>query len=88
MSMRKPHGQAVMTWDDGRVEECDTAVCRHCQKMFHVGVRQRAEDIGGYCAACSGIVCSQCVGKGCDEIERKLERSEASYHARRSYGLE
>ncbi len=85
--MLKPGGYAVTTFADGRQLETDTATCRHCNAVFHVGVRQRAEDIGGFCAVCSGIVCQRCVGKGCDEVQRKLERAEASYHARRSYGF-
>jgi hypothetical protein len=85
--MRRPHGYAVITGADGKVQESDTATCRHCNRVFHVGPKQRAEDIGGFCGVCSGIVCSECVGNGCDEIERKLDRWEASYHARRSYGL-
>lgn len=85
--MLKPGGYAVTTYDDGRIVEHDTASCKHCNRMYHVGVKQRAEDIGGLCMTCMGIVCPQCVGKGCDEIQRKLDRAEASYHARRSYGL-
>lgn len=85
--MRRPHGYAVITAADGRVIESDTATCRHCNRVFHVGPKQRAEDIGGFCGVCSGIVCAECVGKGCDEIQRKLDRWEASYHARRSYEM-
>jgi hypothetical protein len=73
--------------DDGRVVEADTCQCSHCGQHFHVKPKQRAEDCGGFCYVCSKPVCARCVGKGCDELERKLEREEASYHARRSYGL-
>jgi hypothetical protein len=83
--MRKPGGYAIITNGDGRVTELDTASCRHCNRIFHVGPKQRAEDIGGLCKVCMGIVCPQCVGGACDEIQRKLDRAEASYHARRSY---
>lgn len=86
--MRRPQGYAVITAADGRVHEADTATCRHCNGVFHVGPRQRAEDIGGLCGVCMGIICPRCLGRGCDEVQRKLDRAEASYHARRSYGLE
>ena len=85
--MLKPGGYARAEYDDGRIVESDTATCRHCNTIFHVGPKQSATDIGGFCAVCSGIVCAKCVGGWCDEIQRKLDRWEASYHARRSYGL-
>ena len=85
---RRPQGYAVMKDGDGRVLfEADSATCKHCNAIFHVGPKQRAEDIGGLCGVCMGIVCPNCVGKGCDEVQRKLDRAEASYHARRSYGI-
>jgi hypothetical protein len=35
-----------------------------------------------------GMICPDCVGAmRCDPLERKLERAEAAYEARRSYGL-
>ena len=40
---------------------------------------------GGFCYGCGKLVCPQCAGGQCDVIEKKLERWEASYHARRSY---
>jgi len=86
--MRTPGGYAVISYDDGRVIERDTIQCKHCQRMLHVKPFQDPMELGGFCGGCSGFVCPSCVGKGCDEIERKLEREEASYHARRSYGLE
>lgn len=85
--MRTPYGYAVTTHADGSITESDTTTCRHCNTVFHVGARQRPEDIGGLCRVCMGIICPKCVGQGCDVIERKLERWEASYHARRSYGI-
>lgn len=84
--MRNPGGYAVITDPNGRTE-IDTFTCKHCNRIKHVMPKQRPEDIGGICYGCMGMVCERCVGKGCDTIEKKLERAEASYHARRSYGL-
>ena len=86
--MLRPQGYAVFTdKETGKKTEYDTVTCRHCQRMFHVGPKQRPEDVGGLCFVCMGLICKECVGKGCDEIQRKLDRAEASYHARRSYGI-
>lgn len=65
------------------IAECDTFQCNHCQRITHVKVKQRAEDLGGFCAACSNLICSGCVGKPCDVIERKLERVERANDMRR-----
>lgn len=81
----KAQGYAVVTNADGSKTESDTCTCRHCNTVFAVGPKQRPEDIGGLCTVCMGLVCPKCVGQGCDEIQRKLDRWEASYHARRSY---
>jgi hypothetical protein len=85
--MRKEQGYAIITNADGTVEEHSTSTCGHCNRITHLKVGQRAEDIGGLCYVCWRVVCPECVGKGCDVIEKKLERMEASYHARRSYGI-
>jgi hypothetical protein len=85
--MRNPNGYAMLALEDGSVCESDTVCCRHCNRHTHIKPKQDPADLGGLCYVCGGFVCPQCVGKGCDEIERKLERAEAAYHARRSYGL-
>lgn len=85
--MRRPGGYALVTRSDGRHIECDTFTCKHCNRIVHVRPKQDPAELGGMCKVCSGLVCSECVGKGCDEIQRKLDRWEASYHARRSYGM-
>lgn len=86
--MRNAHGTAIITdRETGKQQFMDTMVCRHCQRITHVKPKQSPSELGGFCAVCSGLICSGCVGKGCDEIQRKLDRQEASYHARRSYGI-
>lgn len=87
MSMRKPGGYAVITDPDKGKTELDTRTCGHCNKMDHIKPGQDPYEIGGLCYVCMRLICANCVGKGCDEIQRKLDRWEASYHARRSYGL-
>jgi hypothetical protein len=85
--MRRPGGYAVLTTPDGGKKEADTFTCKHCNRLTHVKPFQDPADLGGLCKCCMGLICSNCVGKPCDVIEKKLERAEASYHARRSYGL-
>lgn len=84
---RKPQGYARISAPDGNVEELHTRVCGHCQKIDHIKPKQDPASIGGLCYVCMRLICPACVGKGCDEIQRKLDRWEASHHARRSYGL-
>lgn len=85
---RKPQGYAVFTdRETGKKTEYDTRQCAHCQTMHHIKPGVRPEDIGGLCGVCSKLICPTCVGKPCDEIQRKLDRAEASHHARRSYGI-
>jgi hypothetical protein len=55
--------------------------------LFDAGGIHNEADSGGLCKVCMRFVCSRCVGHACDVIEKKLERWEASYHARKSYGL-
>jgi hypothetical protein len=85
--MRKPGGYTFLTDGDGRVHEGETFTCRHCQRITMVGARQRPEDLGGMCTICSSLICSGCVGKGCDPFEEKQKREFARYEALRSYGL-
>lgn len=82
--MLRPQGYATITSPNG-LAECDTFTCAHCNAIKHVKPKERPEDIGGFCAVCGKLICANCVGKGCDPLEEKLKRMEASYHARRSY---
>lgn len=85
--MRNANGYLRISCEDGSVIECDTVHCKHCGKHTRIEPKQNPAEIGGFCTVCTGYVCSDCVGKGCDVVEKKLERAEAAYHARRSYGL-
>jgi hypothetical protein len=67
--------------------EADTFTCNHCQKITHIPVRADPADMGGLCGICAGLICPQCVGKGCTPWEKAMEISEAREDALRSYGL-
>jgi hypothetical protein len=67
--------------------EADTFTCYHCQRIVHVPVKGKAEDIGGQCKLCMGLICPRCVGKGCTPWEKQMEIQEAREDALRSYGL-
>jgi hypothetical protein len=74
--------------EHGKLHECDTYTCRHCQRLVDVPAFAKPEDVGGLCSRCWAPVCPSCVNRGgCDPIDEKIKREEASYHARRSYGL-
>ena len=83
--MRKPQGYAILTGPNS-VQEWDTRTCAHCNRVDHIEPMCDPADMGGLCGVCAGLICQDCVGKGCDPLEEKLKREEASYHARRSYG--
>jgi len=86
--MRKPQGYAFLVdGDTGKVDTADTFQCFHCQRITLVKPKERPEDLGGFCTVCTRLICSGCVGGGCDPFEEKRKRMEASYHARRSYGV-
>ena len=84
--MRKPQGYAVLTEPDKTVVERDTFTCGHCNKIVMVEPMADPTAMGGMCFCCMKLVCPTCVDTGlCDPMEKKLERMESSYEARRSY---
>jgi hypothetical protein len=86
--MLRPGGYTFLTdGDTGKVTEGETFTCFHCRSLVMVRAGERPDDLGGFCTICAKHICSRCVGGGCDPFEKKLKRMEASYHARRSYGI-
>lgn len=85
--MRREGGYATITDPEKPLVEISTFTCVHCCRITHVKSKQRPEDLGGLCKICMGLICSECVGKGCDPLEEKLRREEAKYQSLRSYGL-
>lgn len=86
--MRNPGGVLTVVSPEGS-RAVDTFTCSHCNRVKRVKVRERPEDVGGLCRMCNKPICPGCVKQGgCDPFEAKLARAEASYEARRSYGLE
>jgi hypothetical protein len=80
-------GGYLQTFTPDGLVEADTFTCQHCNRIVAVKPMCRPEDLGGRCTCCGGLICQSCVGKGCDHIEKKLQRIEARFHALRSYGL-
>lgn len=85
--IRREGGYATITDPEGPTIELSTITCSHCCRIVHIKAKQNPEDIGGLCKICMGLICSECVGKGCDPLEEKLRREEERYHTLRSYGL-
>ena len=75
--MRNPGGYACIVEPDRPTRECDTFTCAHCNRVTHVKPGARAEDIGGLCKQCMGLICPRCVGQACVPFEKKLEAWEA-----------
>jgi hypothetical protein len=68
---------SIITDPDAPTREMDSFTCRHCCKVTFVKPFCPAEDMGGRCYVCDGLICTKCVGKGCDPMEKKLLRWEA-----------
>ena len=85
--MRNPQGYLIGTGPEGLALEADTFTCFHCQKIVTVKPFCDPADMGGNCTICDKLICSKCVGKDCTPWEEQMKRIEASYHARRSYGI-
>jgi hypothetical protein len=79
--MRRPGGYSIIVNPEGPPQEADTFTCRHCQRIVFVKPMCDPADMGGRCTCCNGLICPNCVGLGCDPVEKKLQRLEA----RRSY---
>lgn len=71
-------GYATLTEPMGQVKEMDTFTCAHCNSIRHVKPFCDPADLGGLCKCCMGVVCEQCVGRGCDPLEKKIQRIEKS----------
>lgn len=100
--MRKPGGYAVIVsptesvaqFDRLRREqlhaganEMDTFSCGHCGGVVHVPARADPANLGGLCKQCMRLICPRCLDRGCEPLERKLERAEERDRTLRSYGL-
>lgn len=80
--MRQPQGYSIITGPGPGTGEMDSFTCAHCNRLRFVPPMQRAEDLGGICHLCGdkhspSFICENCVGKGCDPFEEKLQRWEA-----------
>lgn len=86
--MRNAGGYFAAFDVNGQVTEADSFTCDSCNRVTLVYPKQRPEDLGGLCPITHKLICKECVGKGLGPFEERLNQMEASYHARRSYGLE
>ena len=75
--MRNPGGYSIITDPWAGTKEADTFTCQHCNKVVFVKPMCDPADMGGRCTCCNGLICQNCVGKGCDPMEKKLKRLEA-----------
>lgn len=74
--MLRPGGYLVGQGDGVKIEQ-DTFTCAHCNRVVFVKPQSDPADLGGLCKQCMGLICPSCVGRGCDPLEKKLERAEA-----------
>jgi hypothetical protein len=78
VTVRRPHGVAYLLHADGRQEERDILICRHCQYTMVIvpGSGRRR----GWCHRCAGPLCGKqrCMTQ-CEPFERWLEAVERKY---------
>lgn len=88
-----PDDEPLALWFDGSRRnvvrakgkiETDSFTCFHCSRVTFVKPKMDAADLGGLCKVCMKLICSHCVGKGCDPLEEKLRRNEDRDRFRRS----
>ena len=84
--MRKPGGYSIIIDPAyARPQEADTFTCQHCQCVVFVKPMCDPADMGGRCTCCDKLICKNCVGKGCDPVEEKLQRLEARRYYEESF---
>lgn len=82
--MRKAlSGLGTLWMPYGETKEMATFSCAHCNGIRHVKPYCDPADLGGLCKLCMGVICETCVGKGCDPLEKQIERQEARGRALR-----
>lgn len=69
------------------VNEYDTIVCFHCNRVVHVKPRMDPANLGGLCKICMKLICPKCLNAGCTPFEKTIEAVERRYETLRSYGL-
>jgi hypothetical protein len=80
---RREQGYACITDPDRGVDESATFTCGHCNRIVRVKAKADPFELGGLCRVCNRLICSTCVGKGCDPLEEKIERVENDQDFRR-----
>lgn len=68
-------GLGTLFGPDGKQEHA-TFTCAHCNAVRRVKPFCDPADLGGLCKVCMGVICEQCVSRGCDPLEEKLKRVE------------
>ena len=72
--MRRPGGYVTLTVENKIAYETDCFSCGHCNRVTHVAVKQKAEDLGGLCKQCMKLICAQCAVSGrCLPLEKQLD---------------
>lgn len=72
--MRNPQGYATITYPEGTVKECDTFSCSHCNRIVHMPVTKKIEQVGDFCRSCMKMICAECAEKRiCSPFLKKLE---------------
>lgn len=82
--MRNAQGYAISAAPEGRIKECDTYTCGHCQRVTFVHPGQSAYELGGGCKICNTLICSACVDKGtCTPWEEQMLEAERRFETDR-----
>lgn len=84
--MRNAQAVGIITDAFGGKKEIDCFICCHCNTNVHVKQGMKPDELGSWCTLCMKMHCAQEACFTCVPFEKQMERQEAAYHARRSYG--
>jgi len=82
--LRNANGYGVIIGPGGVVEEIDTFTCCHCNGIVHVHAGMKPDELGSWCTLCGQMHCAKLTCRTCFPFEKRMERAEAVYRAKKS----
>jgi hypothetical protein len=72
-----PQGYASITEPGKAIREADTMSCAHCNRIVHVPVNRKIEEVGDFCRSCMKVICLRCADlRVCTPLMRRIEQAE------------
>jgi len=85
--MRNPQGCAFICYPEKTIE-IDTFSCGHCNRVVHVAVNMKIEQVGDFCRQCFKMICAKCAdARVCTPLLARIEQMEERYYRRRQFEM-